>query len=66
MNDKSKVLAQIIKMLRCDAATSADLSLIKSGSSKGAMNANKNKIGESNIKIINQSVTGLFENKERV
>ncbi len=64
--DKVKVLAEIIKLLRCDVSTTANLSIINSGSNQGSMKVNKNTLGTSNTKLINQSVTGLFENKERL
>ena len=64
--DKVKVLAEIIKLLRCDVSTTANLSIINSGSNQGSMKVNKNTLGTSNTKLINQSVTGLFENKHLI
>lgn len=66
LDDKAKVIVQILQMLRCDAATTADLKLLNAGSSKGSMKINKNTLGSSNATLINQSVSGLFENRERL
>ena len=63
LHDKAVVLNEIITMLRCDIATTADLKKIGSGGHAGFMTKNKNTVGKSRLIIINQSVTGLFENR---
>ena len=63
MHDEAGVLNEIITMLRCDIATTADLKKIGSGGHAGFMTKNKNTVGKSRLILINQSVTGLFENR---
>lgn len=61
--DKAKVLNEIVTMLRCDIATTADLKLVNGSKNAGNMAVSKNTIGKCNLILINQSVTGLFENR---
>ena len=63
LTDKAKLLNEVIVMLRCDIATTADLKRITGSSNAGNMAINKNTVGKSNLILINQSVTGLFENR---
>ncbi len=63
LKKKAKVLNEILTMLRCDISTTADLKLINSGGYAGSMKCNKNTVGKSKLILINQSVTGLFENR---
>ena len=60
---KAKLINEIITMLRCDIATTSDLKLINGSKNAGNMAINKNTIGKSKLILINQSVTGLFENR---
>lgn len=62
LKEKSQIVKQSINSLRCDNTTTSDLSLIGAGKSVGGMSIKKNTVGKSDIKFINQSVTGLFEN----
>ena len=50
-------------MLRCDIATTADLRLIGEGIKAGNIAVNKNTLCKGEIVLVNQSVTGIFENK---
>lgn len=63
IEEKVKVVNEILTMLRCDIATTADLRLVNGGGYAGSMKVNKNTLGKSKLILINQSVTGLFENR---
>lgn len=63
LKEKAVVLNQILTMLRCDIATTANLLLVGGTGMAGSMKRNKNTIGKSKLILINQSVTGLFENR---
>ena len=63
LEEKVKVVNEILTMLRCDIATTADLRLVNGGGYAGSMKVNKNTLGKSKLILINQSVTGLFENR---
>lgn len=62
--EKAKVINEIITMLRCDASTTADLKLVGGPSTAGGLTVNKNTVGASCLVLINQSVTGLYEERE--
>ena len=63
LKDKAKVINEIVTMLRCDITTTADLSLIGGSKNAGNMAVSKNTVGKSKVVMVNQSVTGLFENR---
>ena len=63
LEEKAKVVNEILTMLRCDIATTADLKLVNGGGYAGSMKVNKNTLGKSKLILINQSITGLFENR---
>ncbi len=63
LKDKVVVCNQILNMLRCDIATTADLRLIGEGIKAGNIAVNKNTLCKGEIVLVNQSVTGIFENK---
>ncbi len=63
LKNKAKVVNEILNMLRCDAATKADISAIGEVKNAGSISVNKNTLGKSKLILINQSVTGLFENR---
>lgn len=50
-------------MLRCDIKTKADLSAVGGSKNAGNMAVNKNTVGKSKLILVNQSVTGLYENR---
>ena len=66
ISDKVKIIKEVLTMLRCDAATTANLQSIGGTSSAGRMSINKNTVGKSELVLINQSVTGLFETREKL
>lgn len=66
LENKSVVLNNILTLLRCDAESKTDLRLIGGSPNAGNMAINKNTLGKKTLYIINQSVTGLFSNKERL
>ena len=51
-------------MLRCDGTTTANLTLIKGKSNVGSIKKSKTTVGSSKLVLINQSVTGLYEERE--
>ena len=57
LSEKAKIINEILNMLRCDASTTANLTLIKGTPTGGGMKVNKNTVGSSKLVIINQSVT---------
>lgn len=61
--DKAKVTNEILTMLRCDHKTDSDLRLVGGAGKAGQIAVNKNTIGKSDLILVNQSVTGLFENR---
>lgn len=63
LKEKAKLLAQMIKLVRCDNETKADLTSIGASKSAGVISVNKNTLGGKRLILINQSVTGLFENR---
>ncbi|TDP53016.1 CRISPR-associated endonuclease Csn1 [Aminicella lysinilytica] len=63
LTDEAKLLKEIIGFLRCDSKTTADMSIIGSGTTPGGIAINKNTVGKSTIIFVNQSVTGLYENR---
>ena len=63
---KIETINEILNLLRCDANTSADLTFIEGAKYSGKLAINKNTVGKSEIIIINQSVTGLFENRQEI
>ena len=64
--DKCHVIRQILNMLRCDNATTADLKVLGGSTNSGKIAINKNTMGKSELILINQSVTGLFENRKKL
>ena len=63
---KIKTINEILNLLRCDVAPSADLKFINGSENAGVMSVNKNTVGGGKVMIINQSVTGLFETREEI
>ena len=61
LEEQCKILSEILK-LSVIGVTIADLKLIGASSSSGKMLISNNISGCSEIKLINQSVTGLYEN----
>lgn len=61
--DKAKICNQILNMLRCDISTTADLKMIGGTAMAGSIKVNKNTLCSKELSLINQSVTGIFENK---
>ena len=60
---KCKVLNEIQQLFRCDIDTAADLSSVKGSQDAGRIMINKNTVGKEMKYLINESVTGLFENR---
>ncbi len=67
LKEKSKCLNEILNMLRCDIATTANLDILGKGKTTGNIAINKNTFSnKSELKFINQSVTGIFVNEEEL
>ncbi|WP_462274277.1 type II CRISPR RNA-guided endonuclease Cas9 [Filifactor alocis] len=64
--DKINVINKMLNLLRCDNDTKADLSLIELPPNAGVFSVKKNTIGKSKIVLVNQSVTGLYENRREL
>ena len=65
LKEKCIVLNQILIMMRCDINTQANLKLIDGSTNSGNIAVNKNTLCNGVITIVNQSVTGLYENREK-
>ena len=63
LQSKAKTINEIITMLRCDIANTANLTAINGSANAGNIAMSKSTIGKSKLILINQSVTGLFENR---
>ncbi len=50
--------------MRCDNATFSDLKLIGGKASSGALSIGKNKMGQNEIILVHQSVTGIYTYEE--
>lgn len=66
LGEKAAVINEILNMFRCDIATTSNLTMIQGTSKAGSMAVKKNTIGKSKLHLVNQSVTGLFENRIRL
>lgn len=60
---KMKFINNVLNLLRCDATTTADLSFIGGSKNAGSMVKNKNTVCNNKLVLVNQSITGLFENR---
>ena len=63
LQSKAKTINEIITMLRCDIASTANLTAINGSANAGNIAMSKSTIGKSKLILINQFVTGLFENR---
>lgn len=66
LKDKVKIINELLVMFRCDAKTEMDLRLIGGSSNSGRMKISKSTLTSKSLKLINQSVTGLFETEEEL
>ena len=64
--EKIKTVNEILNFLRCDGKISGNLEFINGKKNAGNMAINKNTVGKGKVTIINQSVTGLFENRQEI
>lgn len=62
LGDQNKVLFECLHMFQCNRVT-ADLSLLGKAKFAGILQLNKKLASDKKIEIINQSPTGLFENR---
>lgn len=53
-------------MFRCDATTVANLKVINGSQNAGSMKVNKNTLTSKSLKLVHQSITGLFETEEEL
>ena len=60
---KMKFINNVLTLLRCDATNNTDLSLIGAGKNVGGIKVNKNTMCKNKLILVNQSITGLFENR---
>ena len=66
IEEKAECIYKLLGALRCDAQTVVDLTSIGGAGQACAIGINKNTLGKSKVEIINQSVTGLFENRKEI
>ena len=64
LSAKAYVINEILKLFQCDAMETANLKQIGGSPYAGDMKINKNTITSKSLKLIHQSVTGLFETEE--
>ena len=63
LKNQAELLYELLTLLRCDSETKVNLQVIGGKSNVGTITVNKNTLGKSKLILINQSVTGLFENR---
>ena len=63
IEDKIDCLVNIINTFSTKATNTSNLKLIGNGSSQGSMKVSKNTLCKGRLVLVNQSVTGLFENR---
>ena len=56
----------MLKLFRCDNNASADLTILGGSKHTGVLAINKNTVGKNEVEIVNQSITGLFENRMKI
>lgn len=66
LEKKVVVIYDMLNLFRCDNISTADLTMLGGSKNAGALAVNKNTVGKSNLEIINQSITGLFENRVEI
>ena len=63
LNEQCQVINEMLKLTKCDS-TNANLTLIGGPKSAGILTLGKNITKQKNIYIVNQSPTGLFEERK--
>ena len=63
LKNQAELLYELLTLLRCYSETKVNLQVIGGKSNVGTITVNKNTLGKSKLILINQSVTGLFENR---
>ena len=66
LSEKAKLINDMLVMFRCDATMVANLKLIGGSISAGNMEVNKNTLTSKSLKLVHQSITGLFETEEEL
>ena len=66
IEDKCCLLDEILTMLRCDIKTNSNLELIKYKANVGDIKKNTNVLCKNTLVLVNQSVTGLYENRVKL
>lgn len=66
IEEKAECIYKLLGALRCDTQTVVDLTSIGGAGQACAIGINKNTLGKRKVEIINQSVTGLFENRKEI
>ena len=60
---KMKLLNNALTLLRCDATSVTDLSFLGAGKTVGNIAVSKSTMCKGKLLLVNQSVTGLIENR---
>ena len=66
LSEKANLINDMLVMFRCDATMVANLKLIGGSISAGNMEVNKNTLTSKSLKLVHQSITGLFETEEEL
>lgn len=66
LQEKAKIINNILTLFQCDATTSTNLKEIGGTANAGNMAYNKNTLPTKKLILIHQSVTGLFETEEEL
>ena len=66
LEKKVVVIYEMLNLFRCDIDSSADLTILGGGKNAGKVTINKKTVGKNEVELINQSITGLFENRIKI
>ena len=63
---KVDVIYEMLKLFSCDNNAPADLTILGGSKNTGVLAVNKNTVSKNEVEIVNQSITGLFENRMKI
>ncbi len=66
MEQQAILIDNLLTQFRCDIETKSDLTMIGGSKNAGAIVINKNTLGSSDVRLIDQSITGLYVKKEQL
>ena len=65
LRNKCVLISEVLTFVRCDVKTNANLELIGGGTNNGNIAINKNTFCMNPVTTVNQSITGLYESREK-